>query len=53
MPTTIALVVMGRCRPSPDRMPEGASSDAASCRVVVRRGAAMGFCQCCATHCVV
>jgi hypothetical protein len=27
MPTTIALVVVGRCRPSPDTVPEGASSD--------------------------
>ncbi|GHH80657.1 hypothetical protein GCM10017771_00530 [Streptomyces capitiformicae] len=27
MPTTIALVVVGRCRPSPDRVPLGASSD--------------------------
>ena len=27
MPHTITLVVWGRCRPSPDRVPEGASSD--------------------------
>src|SRR6266702_7559034 len=27
MPGTIALVVPGRCRPSPDRIPEGAPSD--------------------------
>ena len=27
MPSTITLVMLGRCRPSPDRVPEGASSD--------------------------
>ncbi|MFC5752394.1 hypothetical protein, partial [Actinomadura rugatobispora] len=27
MPAAIALVVAGRCRPSPDRVPEGASPD--------------------------
>jgi hypothetical protein len=27
MPTTITLVVVGRCRPSPDRVPSGAPSD--------------------------
>src|SRR6266702_6545584 len=34
MPTTIALVVVGRCRPSPDRIPEGASSNRDARRVV-------------------
>jgi hypothetical protein len=33
-PRTIALVVWGRCRPSPDRVPEGASSDRHRCRLV-------------------
>ncbi|GAA3483079.1 hypothetical protein GCM10018966_076110 [Streptomyces yanii] len=28
MPRTITPVVWGRCRPTPDRVPEGASSDA-------------------------
>lgn len=36
MPRTIALVVRGRCRPSPDRVAQGASSDRHSCRVVAR-----------------
>ncbi len=33
MPRSIALVLWGRCRPSPDRMPEGAPSDRHGCRV--------------------
>ncbi len=34
MPTTITLVVVGRCRPSPDRVPEGASPDRDTCGIV-------------------
>ena len=40
MPTTIALVVVGRCRPSPDRVPEGASPDR-DARGVVSGGRAL------------
>src|SRR3954469_6299570 len=34
MPRTITLVGRGRCRPSPDRMSEGASPDRDACRIV-------------------
>lgn len=34
MPRTIALVMRGRCRPSPDRMSEGASPDRDARRIV-------------------
>ena len=37
MPRTIALVVRGRCRPSPDRVPQGAPSDRHGGRVVAER----------------
>jgi hypothetical protein len=40
MPVTIALVVMGRCRPSPDRVSEGASSDCDARGIVTGGGAA-------------
>ena len=53
MPRSIALVLRGRCRPSPDRVPEGASPDrdaAASCRDILRCGVVSGFCQCWPPH---
>src|SRR3954453_6843847 len=34
MPRTITPVMRGRCRPSPDRMAEGASPDRDACRIV-------------------
>src|SRR5438128_8617968 len=34
MPRTITLVGRGRCRPSPDRVSEGASPDRDACRIV-------------------
>src|SRR5437899_3192885 len=36
MPRTIALVVRGRCRPSPDRVPQGAPADRHGGCVVAR-----------------
>jgi hypothetical protein len=39
MPVTIALVVMGRCRPTPDRVSEGASSDRDARGIVTGDGA--------------
>src|SRR5688500_1532388 len=44
MPTTIALVVVGRYRPSPDRVPEGASSDPAARGIVTGHGSGVA-CQ--------
>ncbi|MDU0288875.1 hypothetical protein [Saccharothrix longispora] len=49
MPVTIAPVVTGRCRPSSDRVPEGASPDRDSGAVVpgnLADRAGQGFCQC-------
>ncbi len=42
MPTTIALVGVGRCCPSPDRVPEGASPDRDARRIVPGRCASWG-----------
>src|SRR4051794_37580531 len=42
MPTTIPLVVVGGCRPPPDRVPEGASPDRDTCRIVPGNRASRG-----------
>lgn len=39
MPAGIALVLAGRCRPSPDPVAEGASADRHGCRLVAGGGA--------------
>src|SRR5262245_11870916 len=39
IPTVITLVTVGRCRPTPDRMSEGASSDRHRGRLVAVCGA--------------